>query len=741
MNDLLRGLREFGHPELPSDSRTLVNTPNKINIQTLAGGTYAHYGLERALKEQLRYKNLLQCIADKEIPATFNININIDGLPLSKCSKSQLWLILGKIVGTQFIEPFVIGGFHGSRKPSSVSQFLQAFLTEYTKLNNEGFMYENRHYFVKLNAVLADTPARNFISCFPAHNSRCGKCIQCGETVNRRRIFKEKNVILKSNETFREGLPVAYQNIVFPFETIGVDMIKQFPLDYMHLLCLETMKKLILIWIRVMGKSVVALTKFAEINNFYQSFAKFIPAEFSRSPRSFQEIAQWKVTELRLLLLYLGPTCLRLNVLTQTSSHTCMICNQYANIQRLSVECRVNVFVTRNIYIPETSKCCRIHLDHNGLLLQYLLGGLSFTDEEFKSIAFISKDQFRELYTFCDPVPREGGHRHVSKRDLLLFLCKLRQGLSDEFLKVIFHYSSRQLISLTIKTVRTSLMQQFVPQNIGRHLVKPALIVAPDGYILTIQGPYFSDSKNNDAQMLRNEYAKFFAQTVIMPHVTNLGDFFRIAGAIINRYHPLIHMEGANFQLAQQLLTRSQEPNVVQARVEVENLHTKNARWIRLNHNQVNDFPHLDIDYLRDLTVGIYQVQLAAGYIQDRLQREDKEFYIDMLTNERGFLRVRQYSRFRNATTHQLWIAYNSLEALGDNNIDYDYILGYYCTCQSGARIVGCCVHVASVIWFLGYGRHQPNIRYPNASLLYSVLDAGQRPLQQNPNEPILINK
>lgn len=199
-------------------------------------------------------------------------------------------------------------------------------------------------------------------------------------------------------------------------------------------------------------------------------------------------------------------------------------------------------------------------------------------------------------------------------------------------------------------------------------------------------------------------------------------------------------MEGANLQLAQQLLARSQEPNVVQAQVEVENLRMRNARWIRLNHNQVNDFPRLDIDYLRDMTVGIYQVQLAAGYIQDRLQREDKEFHIDILT-ERGFLRVRQYSRFCNATTHQLWIAYNCLEALENDNIGDDYILGYYCTCQSGARIVGCCAHVASVIWFLGYGRHQQNIRYPDTSLLHSVLDAGQRPLQQNPNDPILIDE
>lgn len=70
----------------------------------------------------------------------------------------------------------------------------------------------------------------------------------------------------------------------------------------------------------------------------------------------------------------------------------------------------------------------------------------SFTDEEFKSIAPLSKDQFRELYTFCDSKPREKGHRYVSKRDLLLFLCKLRQGLSDELLKVIFHYLADRLL-------------------------------------------------------------------------------------------------------------------------------------------------------------------------------------------------------------------------------------------------------------------------------------------------------
>ncbi|XP_077281196.1 uncharacterized protein LOC143907935 isoform X1 [Temnothorax americanus] len=59
VNDLLRGLKKFGHPELPSDARTLCDTPNKTDIQALAGGTYVHYGLERALKEQLRKYNMV----------------------------------------------------------------------------------------------------------------------------------------------------------------------------------------------------------------------------------------------------------------------------------------------------------------------------------------------------------------------------------------------------------------------------------------------------------------------------------------------------------------------------------------------------------------------------------------------------------------------------------------------------------------------------------------------------------
>lgn len=611
-------------------------------------------------------------------------------------------------------------------------------------------------------------------------------------------------------------------------------------------------------------------------------------------------------------LLDADPTCLRLNVLTQTANNTCVICNAQNNVHRLSIKCRVNVYIERNIYVPLNVRSCQHHLDENGLFLKILLPGLrsinrpriingaemlafldhlrevcankvtsldvnNLNDEEFQCIAPITREQFEELFTYCDPIMLHGNHRIISKKHLLTFLCKIRQGLSDNFLKVIFDYSSRQTVSLVIDTVRQSLAGRFVRENIGpesitrqayiaqhvtefsnalynsqpnearaiaiidstyayihksssfrvlrqsyslhkhRHLLKPTLVVAPDGFILAIFGPYFSDSANNDAGILRHELErdgdslrnwfrnddivlvdrgyrdaipflqllginhkmpalvpnghrqlstedanetriitksrwivesrnghfrsvfKFFDKTFNIQHAKHIGDFYRIAGSILNRYHPLIHMQGATVELAQQMLLRSQTPNAVQARVEVDNLQRRNGQWRRLDHNDVLDFPILNFEYLRDLTVGVYQVKLAPSYIQDKLIREnDDELQLDEHINEPGFLRIRIFSRFRNATRHQTFIAYNNNNRDGVNGADDvnadDIIIGYYCTCQSGARTLGTCAHVAAILWYLGYSRHQNNIQYPDETLLDTTLDARNREqeLEQN---------
>lgn len=68
-----------------------------------------------------------------------------------------------------------------------------------------------------------------------------------------------------------------------------------------------------------------------------------------------------------------------------------------------------------------------------------------------------------------------------------------------------------------------------------------------------------------------------------------------------------------------------------------------------------------------------------------------------------------------------------------DEDADTTPIEGYYCTCASGARTLGTCANVTNVMWYLGYARHEENIRYPSTALLNSVQDAGHRPPDVNP--------
>lgn len=50
LNGLLVFLRNNGHPELPKDSRTLLQTPKSRDLIDITPGKYVHIGLEASLK-------------------------------------------------------------------------------------------------------------------------------------------------------------------------------------------------------------------------------------------------------------------------------------------------------------------------------------------------------------------------------------------------------------------------------------------------------------------------------------------------------------------------------------------------------------------------------------------------------------------------------------------------------------------------------------------------------------------
>ncbi|XP_025154469.1 uncharacterized protein LOC112588512 isoform X2 [Harpegnathos saltator] len=118
LSELLSKLRTYGHTDMPKSARTLLNTPRNSIIKVSAEkGNFFHYGLKEAITEQLiRTKFIV-------INEVIMIDLNIDGLPISKSSKSQIWPILDKIHGDKIFKPFVISAYHGYSKPPSVDAF------------------------------------------------------------------------------------------------------------------------------------------------------------------------------------------------------------------------------------------------------------------------------------------------------------------------------------------------------------------------------------------------------------------------------------------------------------------------------------------------------------------------------------------------------------------------------------------------------------------------------------------
>lgn len=152
-NSLLKILRKY-HPNLPKDIRTLKKTESSSSaIVQMGHGIYSHIGVTKNLQNFLKVNS----ISNQEI----SIDIGINGVPLAKSSNSQLWPILGTVVPYNYV--FIIGIFHGHKKPFCADVFLTSFVEEMKILLDNGIQHNDQKYTLKLRSFICDAPARSFV--------------------------------------------------------------------------------------------------------------------------------------------------------------------------------------------------------------------------------------------------------------------------------------------------------------------------------------------------------------------------------------------------------------------------------------------------------------------------------------------------------------------------------------------------------------------------------------------------
>ncbi|KAL5233328.1 hypothetical protein ACI65C_000738 [Semiaphis heraclei] len=202
-NSLLTILQSVGMT-VPKDVRTLMHTPKTKEIINILNGTYIHLGLKNMLLPLLEINNFNKYTTDNII----NIGINIDGLPIAKSSKSQLWPILVSILNFKELPNNVlpIGIFHGFKKPHSIEEFLHPFIADTLEVLRNGLNVNGTLISVNISNIVCDAPAKSFLLNVKHFNAYfgCTSCIEEGDYIERRVALIGTNAPLRTNETFRD---------------------------------------------------------------------------------------------------------------------------------------------------------------------------------------------------------------------------------------------------------------------------------------------------------------------------------------------------------------------------------------------------------------------------------------------------------------------------------------------------------------------------------------------------------
>lgn len=315
-------------PQLPDTAKTFLKTSQaSYEIHKMEDALHAETG-------QFVYfriaKGLQECIVTFH-KGDIELIMNIDGLPITKSGKKHFWPILCKVFHDPDVyEPFTVAIYCGSSKPKNVDDYFANFIDELNQLQQEGIVIMGKERNVRLKAIVADTPARSMCKGTKGHGgySACERCTVYGTRIkksiersvatNQKTVYSTKIVYhgvnhpKRTNTSFRNRSDPEHHTGLSPLEEIlpELDMITIFVLDFMHLVCVGAMKKILELITSGPLKIRLSSRSRRELSRRMTSLKSQTTKEFQRKPQPIDYLAKWKATQFRFFLLYCGPIVL-----------------------------------------------------------------------------------------------------------------------------------------------------------------------------------------------------------------------------------------------------------------------------------------------------------------------------------------------------------------------------------------------------------------------------------------------
>ena len=203
-------------------------------------------------------------------------------------------------------------------------------------------------------------------------------------------------------------------------------------------------------------------------------------------------------------------------------------------------------------------------------------------------------------------------------------------------------------------------------------------------------------------------------------YLPSLEKHFKNACAISNAFFLPLATEGSDWRPRAELrISQVQKSNNLAERVRSEHWLTRKANWRNVDEALLFSFPRLTQEDLKLLTLGTYQLELAKEYTNQHMKQKTPYEIQVHIEDEENIVRAKIGSRMSKQTTHTGWIEFTLFSA-GPCNIEV-----FCCTCKVGARMIGMCSLLCSVIWYLSYARHQ-DFTPPSYSLADNILNAAE---------------
>ena len=329
-NELFSLLSAHGVSGLPKDCRSAKSSLRKVVIKDmLPDGSYFHFGIE---SEVSRHVALLSDSCEE-----IKLQFNVDGLPLYRSSPVDFWPILCRaFVGDRVTPVFPVGLYSGKSKPQSADEFLEDFLRDIQSTLENGLYINDKHRTVSIHSFVCDAPARQFLKKVKSHSgyNSCERCEIKGERCEKETRsnvlgamdagikFIETECTGRTDEKFRAGFYSEHQigNDASPLLQLPNNLIRDFPVDYMQLILLGVVKRLLRLWL---GTTDFNVTRFScnfrllaretssVIARRVQICSDSVPSEFQRRPRQMDDNKFFKAKEFRRILCYIFPFIFR----------------------------------------------------------------------------------------------------------------------------------------------------------------------------------------------------------------------------------------------------------------------------------------------------------------------------------------------------------------------------------------------------------------------------------------------